>query len=390
MIIDKLFSKFKQGNNTQEAVEKSNPLDGLNDTLKPTLKQPSLYQFSEREQDIIVESVQLFFKNIIEKSQPELAATFKEDLTKALDFVGDKLFLNVTGEKAAAADYLENKKRHWDKTSHKTATHLEIGTWIAWPDERVEEYIKNENIGDFIRLDMNPAFKPDLAASATAIPLADNSVDRVSSNSLFEHVAYPHEILKEVYRILKPGGVFYTAVPFHFVQHDCPSDYLRYTGAFFEDVCKDLGFSEVHTDTKSTSGVYYTIHNLAKAAIVEQTLQPAERNMAQLFHTAILMLLGSAQALDNKFLAYGASHWHTTNILAVKKGDYVKRTDKINRNEPFVKRWQSQFISPDTKEPLFLENNKLQNKNKTLEYDVVDGIPVLLPKINTSTSILEG
>ena len=380
---------MKLGQLLNKLKPQKNPIDDLNSILKPAFQKPSLYQFSEKDQEVIIESCQLFFKNIIEKSQPQLAEVFKEDLSKALDFVGEKLFLNVTGEKKPSPDYLNNKNIHWGRTSHKTASHLEIGTWITWPDEKVEEYIKNENIGDFIRLDMNPAFKPDLAASATAIPLADNSVDRVSSNSLFEHVAYPHEILKEVYRILKPGGVFYTAVPFHFVQHDCPKDYLRYTGAFFEDVCSDLGFSEVLVDTKSTSGVYYTIHNLAKGAIVEATLPEAERNLAQLFHSAILMLLASAQALDDKFLAYGASHWHTTNVLAVKKGQYEPRIEKLDRNEPFVKRWQSYFVSPDTKEPLFLENNKLQNKNKTLEYDVVDGIPVLLPKLNTSSSIFE-
>lgn len=363
-------------------------IDRLSELFTNILERPSLYKLVNEDKKLIQDSCSLFLDNIL-KEQPEYYDEFIDKAIKKLDWIENTLFLNVTPSKPVPVDFHEKYYQHWKKTQHDKSTHLELGTWITWPDIKVNDYIKNEGIGDFIRLDMDYSFKPDLAASATAIPLEKNCIDRISSNSLFEHVAYPHEILKEVYRILKPGGVFYTAVPFHFVQHDCPKDYLRYTGAFFEDVCKDLGFSEVYVDTKSSSGVYYTIHNLAKAAIVEATLADREKKIAQQFHSSVLILLAILQAIDDDFLAYGASHWHTTHIVAVKNGVYEKRITPLDRAIPFVERWKEYFISPDNGDKLILNGDKLKTEDNIVEYPVIDGIPVLLPKINSSNSIFK-
>ena len=54
-------------------------------------------------------------------------------------------------------------------------------------------------------------------------PLPDNSVDRIISEHCFEHIEitkYP-TILKELYRILKPGGLFRLAVPDYQSPGDC-------------------------------------------------------------------------------------------------------------------------------------------------------------------------
>lgn len=40
------------------------------------------------------------------------------------------------------------------------------------------------------------------------IPFDDNHFDLIFSKQVFEHVRYPNNLLKEVYRVLKPGGYF--------------------------------------------------------------------------------------------------------------------------------------------------------------------------------------
>jgi ubiquinone/menaquinone biosynthesis C-methylase UbiE len=52
---------------------------------------------------------------------------------------------------------------------------------------------------------VNPTFPVDVAASVTALPFRDNSIDCMSSNSLFEHVPCPHDILREAFRVLRAG-----------------------------------------------------------------------------------------------------------------------------------------------------------------------------------------
>lgn len=45
------------------------------------------------------------------------------------------------------------------------------------------------------------------------LPFEDNSFDLVYSTSVFEHVLNPEESLKEIYRVLKPGGVTIHSLP---------------------------------------------------------------------------------------------------------------------------------------------------------------------------------
>ena len=45
------------------------------------------------------------------------------------------------------------------------------------------------------------------------LPYDDNSFDVVFSKSVFEHFYFPEELVAEVYRIVKPGGLVITMVP---------------------------------------------------------------------------------------------------------------------------------------------------------------------------------
>lgn len=52
-----------------------------------------------------------------------------------------------------------------------------------------------------------------IRATAAAVPLPDASVDLVFCASLIEHVPRPEEILREIERVLKPGGTAYVSFP---------------------------------------------------------------------------------------------------------------------------------------------------------------------------------
>lgn len=45
------------------------------------------------------------------------------------------------------------------------------------------------------------------------IPFDDNFFDVVVSNQVFEHIAQPLPVLKEIHRVLKPGGIFLALFP---------------------------------------------------------------------------------------------------------------------------------------------------------------------------------
>jgi hypothetical protein len=219
---------------------------------------------------------------------------------------------------------------------------------------------------------MNPTFPVDVAASVTALPFRDNSIDCISSNSLFEHVPYPHDILREAFRVLRAGGALRATVPFHFVEHGCPKDYLRFTGQFFEDVCADIGFTDIKTDTRSTSGLLYTIHQLSKAALVNTDAPDA--GPARRAHVAIMSILSVCQALDSSFVGDGASHWHSTEMIAVKPGNYVAPDYTPDHSKHFLDRHDHILACPLTGDPLIRQGETLVTR-RGASYKIVNGVP---------------
>jgi len=62
-----------------------------------------------------------------------------------------------------------------------------------------------------IGIDINPKFNPDIILDINydKLPFKDNSIDKVVCIQSIEHFGNPLHIFKEVYRVLKKGGIFH-------------------------------------------------------------------------------------------------------------------------------------------------------------------------------------
>ena len=93
-------------------------------------------------------------------------------------------------------------------------------------------------------VDIAPGPNVDLVADAHDLHMVpDNSVDCVVSVSVLEHVRYPHKVVAEIHRILKPGGVVYLNIPFVFAFHGDPDDFYRFSCHGIRILCE--AFEEV-------------------------------------------------------------------------------------------------------------------------------------------------
>lgn len=71
--------------------------------------------------------------------------------------------------------------------------------------------------------------QPDIFADACNLPLADQCVDGVVCLEVIEHVPDPARAIKEIARVLKPGGTAWVSMPFLYPLHNEPFDFQRYT-----------------------------------------------------------------------------------------------------------------------------------------------------------------
>ncbi|HMK48644.1 MAG TPA: methyltransferase domain-containing protein, partial [Thermodesulfovibrionales bacterium] len=87
--------------------------------------------------------------------------------------------------------------------------------------------------------------RPDLFWDGRTIPMDDCSVDCAIATELFEHLSDIEGVLREIGRVLKPGGNLFFTVPFLWPLHDMPQDEYRYTPFSLERHLKRAGFDHI-------------------------------------------------------------------------------------------------------------------------------------------------
>jgi SAM-dependent methyltransferase len=89
------------------------------------------------------------------------------------------------------------------------------------------------------------------------IPVGAEVADTVVSFSVLEHLSEPQEMLKEAFRILKPGGYMLLQVPWQWRIHEAPFDFFRFTPYGLELLFQRAGFSDVLVEP--TAGFFTTV-----------------------------------------------------------------------------------------------------------------------------------
>lgn len=110
-------------------------------------------------------------------------------------------------------------------------------TWIKSLLEKVTYHV----------LDPVDTYHPDIVADVMSMPsVPDASYDAVICMAVLEHVPRPWDAVREMKRVLKPGGLLLLYVPFLSPYHAMPGyygDYVRFTGDGLRALCD--GFEDV-------------------------------------------------------------------------------------------------------------------------------------------------
>ncbi|QDU71590.1 class I SAM-dependent methyltransferase [Mucisphaera calidilacus] len=147
------------------------------------------------------------------------------------------------------------------------------------------------------------------------IPVENDRYDYVLLSQVLEHLPNPIEVLRELNRVTKPGGVILASAPFLYEEHEQPYDFYRYTQFAMREMFEKAGYEIESIDWLegffATSG--YMCHMMASylplaprhygGGLIGYAMTPVALCARPMFLLASRLL--SRLDLRHQFTAYG-------------------------------------------------------------------------------------
>ena len=131
-----------------------------------------------------------------------------------------------------AADFNSSRARLWLENAAFASgippgsIVLDAGSGLA-PYKSLFDHTRYES-ADFGQVQKKYA-PPAYVCDLRTIPVDDARFDAIIFNQVMEHVPEPLAVLRELYRVLKPGGRLLYSAPLFYEEHERPYDFYRYT-----------------------------------------------------------------------------------------------------------------------------------------------------------------
>jgi len=84
-------------------------------------------------------------------------------------------------------------------------------------------------VDGYVNLDLCATPGVDVLADAQELPFRCGQFQRVECDAVLEHVRDPLQVVREIERVLAPGGYAHLVTPFCHPFHEYPKDYRRFT-----------------------------------------------------------------------------------------------------------------------------------------------------------------
>ncbi len=165
------------------------------------------------------------------------------------------------------------------------------------------------------------SFAADAFYDGRTFPFPDGSFDAVLCSQVFEHVFTPEEFLREMHRVLRPGGAVVLTVPFVWDEHEQPHDFARYSSFALKALFERAGFAvEVQRKSTADSRVLFQLLN----AYVYKITRTENRALNWLAMLGLMAPINLAGIVAGRVLPANADRY-LDNIVLARKAAAARR-----------------------------------------------------------------
>jgi len=137
----------------------------------------------------------------------------------------------------------------FERYGHKNEL-LDLGCGIK-PFRHVYFKYTASSIGIDVATSPHTQTQVDVIYDGINIPFESSRFDYVLCTEVMEHVAEPTAFLKEINRVMRPGGILIMTTPFLVPLHEEPYDFYRYTKHGISHLISNAGFKLEHIESFS-------------------------------------------------------------------------------------------------------------------------------------------